>query len=263
MGTYWKFWIFSAALVFNVSSLLAEDNAFYEKRTGFQGSYNASEKVFRANFPRTDVKIIVDQITLNPFLGLTSWSGFTPINDQYMVMGDFVLIQDEVNPVLSLLLDHGMEVTALHNHFFYDSPRVFFMHIGGMGSLEFLSDGVKKVLEKIKIIRSQNKKMPIGFGKPLIGEKNSITAAKLEAVFGAEGLSKNGMFKITFGAKTKLNGIEIGKDMGNNTWAGFGGSDEVAFVGGDFAVREGEVQSVLKILRRGNINIVSIHNHMI
>lgn len=256
-----KFWIGLMACVFNLS-LWAEDITQFEKLTGLKGTYNQSEKVFKASFPRTDIKVSVDQVFLDPFMGLTSWAAFTPMNDKFMMMGDLVLFQDEVNPVLSILLDNGLEVTALHNHFFYDEPPVFFMHISGIGSLQFLSDGVKKALSTVKDVRSKTQNLPKGFGKPSINEKNSISSARLETIFDTKGQNKDGMFKVVIGRTARMSGMEVGKEMGINTWAGFAGSDEAAIVDGDFAMQEGELQSVLKILRKGNINIVAIHNHM-
>lgn len=256
-----KIWMCLAAYVFNLS-LLAEDVTKFENITGLKGTYNDVEKVFKASFPRDDIKVSVDQVYLDPFMGLTSWAAFTPMNGQFMVMGDLVLFQDEVNPVMSALLDNGLEVTALHNHFFYVEPPVFFMHIGGTGSLAMLSDGVKKALSTVKDIRSKNQVFQNGFGKPSRSEKNTISTTNLEAIFETKGQSKDGMFKIVIGRKAKMNGIEVGKDMGVNTWAAFAGSDEEAIVDGDFAMQEEELQAVLKILRKGNINILAIHNHM-
>src|SRR5437879_5679698 len=124
--------------VFCFSNLYAEpqlseiDKDKYESLTGLKGSYNEKEKVFKASFPRNDIKISVDNTQLDPFMGLTSWFAFTSIDEnKFMVMGDLVLLQDEVNPVMSALLNNKIEVTALHNHFFYDTPKVYFMHIRG------------------------------------------------------------------------------------------------------------------------------------
>ena len=92
------------------------------------------EDVYRVSFPRNDVAVKVEGRSMHPFLGLTSWAAFTPhSNNQLMVLGDLVLFEDEVNPAMSAALDNGLEVTALHNHFFFDTPRVMFMHIGGTG----------------------------------------------------------------------------------------------------------------------------------
>ena len=109
------------------------DTAKIEAVTGLKGSFNKDENVFKVSKPRADVKIRVTDWQMPPFMGLTSWAAFTPAHDGLMMMGDTVLFEDEVNPVMSAALENGLEVTALHNHFFFDEPKVYFMHIGGMG----------------------------------------------------------------------------------------------------------------------------------
>src|SRR5262249_10575820 len=120
------------------------NSATIDELTGLKGKLNEPEHVYKVSAPRTDLKISVDQWGMPPFMGLTSWAAFTPgMKGEAMVMGDFVLMQDEVNPVMSAALEHGLQVTALHNHFFYDVPKVYFMHIGGEGSTEQLAKGVR------------------------------------------------------------------------------------------------------------------------
>src|SRR4051794_30038367 len=110
------------------------DTAQIDELTGLKGKLNEQENVYKVCSPRTDLKISVDQWQMPPFMGLTSWASFMPgMRDGAMVMGDLVLMQDEVNPVMSAALDNGLQVTALHNHFFFDEPKVYFMHIGGEG----------------------------------------------------------------------------------------------------------------------------------
>ena len=110
------------------------DAAKIESITGLRGVLNEKENTFKVSKPRNDVAITVEQVRLAPFMGLTSWATFTPgTKDNIMVMGDMVLFEDEVNPAMSAALDNGLEVTALHNHFFFDEPKVYFMHIGGGG----------------------------------------------------------------------------------------------------------------------------------
>lgn len=238
------------------------DKDKYESLTGLKGSYNEREKVFKASFPRNDIKISVDNTQLDPFMGLTSWTAFTPINEnKFMVMGDLVLFQDEVNPVMSALLKSNIEVTALHNHFFYDSPKVYFMHIGGEGSLSDLAGGIKQALNTVKEIRSKNSTPSNNF-EGALSSKNSIDLSSLENIFGIKGQSKEGMVKFVFGRSVKMDNVSLGSDMGVNTWAGFAGTNDNAIVDGDFAVLENELQSVLKVLRKGNISIVAIHHHM-
>jgi hypothetical protein len=235
-----------------------------EQLTGLKGSFNKEEGVFRVTAPRSDVPIAVDGWKMPPFMGLTSWAAFTQGKKaESMVMGDLVLMQDEVNPVMSAALDAGLNVTALHNHFFYDEPKVFFMHIGGEGPTEKLAAGVKSALDKVKEVRAAAPEPQKSFGEPFASEKNAITGADIEAALGAKGQAKDGMFKVTIGRKATMPcGCEVGNDMGVNTWAGFAGTDQNALVDGDFVVLESELQPVLKSLRADGINIVAIHNHM-
>jgi hypothetical protein len=179
-----------------------------------------------------------------------------------MMMGDTVLFEDEVNSAMSAALDNGLSVTALHNHFFFDQPKVFFMHIGGEGSVEKLAGAVRKVYDAIKAIRAASPTPRDSFGAKTLPEKNSISAEPLNAIFAMKGDAKDGMVKFTIGRPAKMNGMTIGKEMGVNTWAAFAGSDDNAVVDGDFAVTEDELQPVLRSLRKNNINIVAIHQHM-
>jgi hypothetical protein len=237
------------------------DTAAIEEATGLKGQLIPEDNVFKVTKPRTDVKIAVDQWTMPPFMGLGSWAAFTPAHGGAVMMGDTVVFEDEVSPALSAALEAGLEVTALHNHFFFDEPRVFFMHIGGHGDVKAVAAGLKKVYDKIAEIRAANptpaKSFPGSIASP-----NSITAAPLEAALGIKGQANQGMFKIVIGRSATMHGIAIGKEMGINTWAALAGSDEAAFVDGDFAMLENELQPVLHAMRREGINIVAIHQHM-
>jgi phosphotransferase system IIB component len=239
------------------------DTAKIEQTIGVKGAMNTNENVFKITVPRNDVKVSVDGWTMPPFMGLASWAAFTPsMGANAMVMGDTVLFQDEVNPVMSAALDNGLSVTALHNHFFFDEPKVYFMHISGAGTTEQLATAVRKVWDKIKDVRAANPHPATTFGGLPLPETNSITGKTIENILGVRGQANNGMFKVVVGRTTKMMDLSVGKDMGVNTWAAFAGSDDNAVVDGDFAVHEDELQNVLKTLRKGGINIVAIHNHM-
>ena len=164
-------------------------------------------------------------------------------------MGDTVLFEDEVNPVMSVALDNGLSVTALHNHFFFDHPKVYFMHIEGQGTVEQLAGAVRKVYDKIKEIRAANPQPKDSFGGTALPEKNSISAEPLNKIFGMSGETNNGMVKFTIGHPATMHGVKIGNAMGVNTWMAFAGSDDNAVVDGDFAVSEDELQSALKAIR--------------
>jgi hypothetical protein len=244
------------------NSHTALDTVRIEQITGLKGTFSERENVFKVSKPRTDVPIQVDGLAMPPFMGLTSWAAFTPAHGGHvMLMGDTVVFEDEVNPAMTAALDAGLEVTALHNHFFFDRPKVYFMHIGGMGDAAQLAAGVKKVYDKIAEIRAANAAPAANFpGK--IGAENKITAAPLESILGTKGQASNGMFKAVIGARGSMQGTSIGNEMGVNTWAAFAGTDDEAVVDGDFVMREDELQPVLKAMRADGINIVAIHQHM-
>src|SRR5687768_10700214 len=152
------------------------DTATIDQITGLKGALHEEEGVFKVTQPRTDLKVTVDGWQMPPFMGLTSWAAFTPGKEKAaMVMGDLVLFQDEVNPVMSALFSHGLSVTALHNHFFYDEPKVYFMHIGGEGTIEQLAKGVRSALDKVKEIRAAQPELPKTFGKSFAPGKNAIS----------------------------------------------------------------------------------------
>ncbi|HEU4854294.1 MAG TPA: DUF1259 domain-containing protein [Nitrosospira sp.] len=204
----------------------------------------------------------VDKWPMPPFMGLGSWAAFVPAQDgQVVMMGDTVLFEDEVNPAISAAFEAGLEVTALHNHFFFDEPKVYFMHIGGRGSAAKLSAGVKKIYDKVTEIRAAQP-VPSSRFPRTIPQENKITAGPLETIFGMKGTSKDGMFKVVIGRPATIHGVPVGKEMGVNTWAAFAGTDSEAVVDGDFAMLADEMQAVLKTMRVGGMNIVAIHQHM-
>jgi hypothetical protein len=256
--------LIAANIAASVTTFAAElDTAKIDELTGLKGKLNQQEGVYKVTFPRADVKVSVDGWQMPPFMGLGTWAAFVKgAHSEAMMMGDTVVFEDEVNAVLSAALENGLEVTALHNHFFFDEPKVYFMHIGGNGTVAQLAGGARKVYDKIKEIRAANPKPKSAFGYKVLGEKNSVTAAPLNEILGVEGEAKDGMVKFVIGKKSSMHGIEIGKEIGVNTWAAFAGNDDNAVVDGDFAMTEDELQSVLKSLRKSGINIVAIHNHM-
>jgi len=235
-----------------------------EALTGLKGTFSTNEGVFKVTAPRNDLPVTVDGWKMPPFMGLTTWAAFVEGKKaEVMVAGDFVLFEDEVNPVMSAALDAGLSVTALHNHFFFDDPKVFFMHIGGEGTVEKLATGVKLALAKQKEIRLANPKPARMFGAAFAPATNSINGKIIDDLLGTKGQSKDGMFKIVIGRETKMPcGCAMTKEMGVNTWAAFAGTEDNAVVDGDFAVLEDELQPVLKTLRAEGINIAAIHHHM-
>jgi hypothetical protein len=239
------------------------DTSKIEQITGLKGAYSEKENVFKLSSPRSDAKVEVDGWPMPPFMGLTSWAAFTPGRaSQAMVMGDIVLFQDEVNPVMSAALDSGLSVTALHNHFFFDEPKVYFMHIGGEGNVEKLAAGVRNVFDKVKEIRAGNPRPAAKFAGAPIPAQSSLSSRPLEDILGVKGQINDGIFKAVWGRTTQMHGAQMGSEMGVNTWAAFAGSDDNAVMDGDFAMHENELQPVLRSMRREGINVVAIHSHM-
>jgi hypothetical protein len=240
-----------------ISLLLAAslDTAKIEQLTGMKGTLNEKEGVFKVSFPRKDLNVTAGGVHLTPPMGLTAWAAFTKAGDRAAVMGDMVLTEDQVNPAMSAALDNGLEVTALHNHFAWEQPRIMFMHIGGMGDEAKLAAGVGKVFEAMK----QKGPVPEAAIDPA---STTLDPSKIEAVLGHKGELASGVYKVTIGRTTKMGGHSMGNAMGVNTWAAFAGSDESAVVDGDFAMLEGELQGVLKALRHAGIYVLAIHQHM-
>jgi len=162
--------------------------------------------------------------------------------------------------VMSAALDNGLEVTALHNHFVWDSPKIMFMHIGGMGPEQDLATTVGRVFAKIKETSGGKDERPDAQIDPA---NSSLDPAKLDSALGLKGQYKDGVYKFVVGRTTRMHDVTIGSQMGVNTWGTFAGSDDKAVVDGDFAMREAELQNVLKTLRKANINVVAIHQHMV
>jgi hypothetical protein len=235
------------------------DTARIEQLTGATGKMDEKEGAFKVSVPRTDLNVTAGHVKLTPPMGLTSWASFQRMGEQTMVMGDTVMTEDQVNPVMSVALDNGLQVTGLHNHFFFDSPKIMFMHIAGMGDEAKLAEAVGKVFAKIKQTAGGKGEVPTADLDPA---KTTLDPAKIDAVMGRKGELSNGVYKITIGRTTKMDGQDVGNTMGVNTWAAFVGSDQQAVVDGDFAMYESELQNVLKALRGAGINIVAIHNHM-
>lgn len=218
--------------------------------------------VVRIAWARTDVAVKVDGMPLKPFAGLGSWAAFTPTKHGAMVMGDTVVFQDEVAPAMDAAFAAKLEVTGLHNHFFFDEPKVYFMHIGGQGEPEKLAAGVKSVWDAIKAVRKKTEKPATRFAGE-VPNAGMISAEKIDKILRQKSQTQDGVVKVTINREGSMHGTKVGGSMGLTTWAAFSGSDELAAVDGDFIMTAEEVQPVLRALRKSGIHIVALHNHMV
>jgi len=223
---------------------------------GRKGDFKAG--VLKVNIPRNDLKMTVQGFATPTPFGFGGWVALTRAEDgSDVMMGDLVLLQEEVNPVLSALLDNGIDVTALHNHFFWDDPHVYYMHVHGMGKATDLARQVKPGLDLIGHVKPEPA-LPASGSTPL-------DTSRLAKIAGYEGEQTGAVYKITVGRDDlgmKEHGAVINARMGLNTWAAFVGTQEDAAIAGDVAMLETEVTPVLKALRKNGLDVVAIHHHM-
>jgi hypothetical protein len=247
-----------------VASARPEDRLDAERIGSASGAKStvAPDGVVRIAWPRTDVRVSVDGVPMKPFAGLGSWAAFAKAPHGAMVMGDTVVFQDEVDAAMDAAFAHGLEVTGLHNHFFYDEPKVYFMHVGGRGEPEALAAGIKAVWDAVKKVRASDPAPRDRFGE--IGpEADEVPASMVEEVIGHKPQVQDGIVKVTIGREGTMHGVKVGGSMGLTTWAAFGGGNAHAVVDGDFIMAADEVQPVLRALRKAGIHIVALHNHMV
>ena len=249
------------ALACGSAAAASLDAASIGKAAGTKATVQ-KDGVVKIGWSRSDVPITVDGMRLPPAAGLGSWAAFTPMGDRSMVMGDTVVFQDEVDAAMDAAFAHGLHVSALHNHFFYDQPKVYFMHIEGEGYATALASDVKAVWDAIKAVRAGHPQPAEGFGGP-VPTPGKIDTQMLAKIVDHPVAANNGSPKITLGTTGRMHDQSIGASMGLTTWAAFSGSDQLAAMDGDFIMRADEVQPVLRALRKAGIHIVALHNHMI
>lgn len=218
--------------------------------------------VIRIGWSRDDVAVTVDGVRLPPAAGLGSWAAFMPMDENAMLMGDTVVFEDEVDAAMDAAFKAGLDVTGLHNHFFFDSPKVYFMHIGGHGDPMQLAGGVKAVWDAIKAVREQRPQPATGFGGP-VPAAGKIDADAISKAVGRQPEITAEVVKVTIGREGRKHGRPVGESMGLTTWAAFTGSDQLAVVDGDVIMTAEEVQPVLRALRRADFHVVALHDHMI
>jgi len=229
------------------------------KIVGKSGDYKAN--VLKVNIPRNDLHMKVAGVALPTPFGFGGWFAMTKGDGGHdVLMGDLVLTQEEVNPVMSALLEHGLEVTALHNHFFWDDPRVFYMHVHGHGQAIDLANEIKPALDLI----GRGAPTPAAAATGAV-TKPTLDTATIAKIVGHEGEQSGAVYKITVGRddlSIKEMGATINARMGLNTWAAFAGTNEDAAIAGDIAMLETEVTPTLKALRGHGLDVVAIHHHM-
>jgi hypothetical protein len=235
---------------------LSADLSEVEKILGVSGQTQEGVTVF--SFPRHDLKIKINGDSVPTAIGFGSWTAWKEMGGEAMVMGDLVLLQEEINPAISALAEANVSVTALHNHFLSENPRIMYMHIYGMGQASPMAIGIRNALSKTATPRPG---LATGGTSP---PTMTLDTKRLEQIIDHPGKVGGGVFKIIIGRPgVKMDGVEMTASMGLNTWAAFTGTNERAHVAGDVAMTAKEVNPVIRALRRGGIEITAVHNHML
>jgi hypothetical protein len=251
------------SIVFAMPTFAQEMPAPYRDVLSFLGKQgDFKDNVLKVNIPRSDVAVTVANVATPTPFGFGGWIALTRGTGMDVMMGDLVLLQDEVNPVMSALLENGLEVTALHNHFFWDEPRMFYMHVHGHGAPMDLARKVKPALDLIG--RAPKTGTPSNASTPNAGPP--LDVARLAQITGHIGEQNGAVYKITIGRddlKLMEMGAPINSRMGLNTWAAFVGTNAKAAVAGDVAMLPTEVTPVLRALRQHGLDVVAIHHHML
>jgi len=224
-----------------------------ERLLGSSGQIQEGAMVFP--FPRSDIKVTIDGETIPTPFGFGSWTAWKSMGSEMVVMGDLVLLEKEINPVISSLAEENISVTALHNHFLGEKPRIMYMHILGIGQAGILARGIRKALDKTATPRSH---------PAPTNASSTIDTKGVEQIIGHPGHAGGGIFKITVGRPgVRAHGMELTSSMGLNSWIAFIGTNERAHVAGDIAMVANEVNPVIRTLRKHGIRILAVHNHML
>lgn len=219
-----------------------------------------SGEIHRYGLPRSDVHVTLDGVAIKPALALGGWIAFAPMHGEAMVMGDLVLLETEITPVMTRLLDGGLDITAIHNHILRASPATFYMHVGGHG------DPVKMAA----VIRSALSASQTPFDPPATtagpAPAVDLETAKLDQIIGVKGSANGGVYQ--FGVPRRDPILESGMQV----TAPLGGANAINFqptgngkaaITGDFLVAGNEVNPLIRALRAGDIEVTAIHSHML
>jgi hypothetical protein len=246
------------ALLCGFSSAQAADWSAVATALGKSGA-EMPGGIYRVGLPRTDLHVKLGDIELKPTFALGSWVAFAPMGNQTMVMGDLVLTEDEVEPVMKAALDNGLQVTALHNHLFNARPATFYMHVGGMGDPVKLAAAIHTALGFSKTPFT---------GAPALATPPTIEldTASIDAALGAKGAIAGGVYQVG------VPRAEPAKAMGMNVGGPLGGAEAINFqplgggkaaITGDFILVAKEVDPVMRALRGHGIDVTALHNHML
>ncbi|MDX5423274.1 MAG: DUF1259 domain-containing protein [Hymenobacteraceae bacterium] len=245
--------------------LSAQEIAAIEATLGKKGNYSEKQATLNISLPRNDLKVKIKGEEVPTSFGFGGWVAFKKTLDgkSTVLMSDTVLLQEEVNPLISAAHANGLEVSAIHNHFFYEEPRIFYMHVHGVGEPENLARRYAATIRDSKLYPANQPKAS-GTAEQPATERFDIPA--LDAIIKHKGSVNGPTYKYTVGRDdltVKAMGAELTAAIGLNSWASFAGTKDKAHVAGDIAMLEHEVNPVIKALRQNGLEVVALHNHML
>jgi hypothetical protein len=262
-----------------IPPLSAQEIAAIEAAMGKKGTYKEAEAIHTTSLPRNDLKVKVKGEAVPISFGFGGWASIKKTVDgkSAMLMSDTVLLQEEVNPLISAAHANGLEVSAIHNHFFYEEPRIFYMHLHGMGTPAELAKKFAATIRQSKISPANqpqdNAANPSAQSGNTAAEATSPSNAKqafdipaLDAIVKHTGTVNGPTYKYTVGRDdltVMAMGVELTQSIGLNSWASFAGTKDKAHIAGDIAMLEPEVNPVIRALRENNLEVVAVHNHML
>lgn len=240
------------------------ETSLIEKIIGKAGELKGD--VYKISLPRTDLTVMVRDVTVKPSLALESWIAFKATGEQVVVDGDLVLTEDEVAPVIRKLEQEGLGISALHNHLIHESPRIMYLHIIGKGDARRLATSIKFALNLTKTPIAESSARAGEAAAQMTSEESGLNAEKIQEALGQKGQVKGGVLHISLprSEHIKMSGVTLPPSMGMATSLNFqeAGEGKVAATG-DFVMTKEEVDPVSKALTENGIAITALHNHLV
>ena len=220
-----------------------------------------SGDVHRYAFPRTDLNVTLDGVTIRPALALGGWTAYKPMHGGVMIMGDLVLLETEINQVMLKLIQNGAEITAVHNHLLRSSPATFYMHVGGHGDPVKLATAIRTALAESKTPLTPP-------SPPATPPAIDLDTGQLDQIIGVKGQANGGVYQFAVPRRDAVteNGTQLSPTgpLGVATAIGFQPTgDGKAAITGDFVLAGEEVNSVIQVLRSNGIEVTALHSHML
>lgn len=239
-----------------------QDRAVIDRAIGAKGVFVPDDGVYKVVLPREAATIFQDYQTLSPNLGLNSWAGFnSAIHKDAIMSGQFLLLDDEVNPVISVALDAGLDITGLAAVAIFEGPRLYTLDVSGRGTFQALAASFRKGLDEVRRVRRAGTSRPSRPARPAVPQENAIDSQPLDAILSMRGTVVNGVYRGALGKRTMMWGEVLGREMGFTSWISFAGMNDHAVVQGELVETPDDLPKVLRALRTKGINVESIRNH--